>query len=54
MARPPSDNPASESCRFRCTRDDKAEILKRAAAAGMSISEYLLRCALPDKKPRTD
>lgn len=54
MARPHSDNPASDQIRVRCTSDDKAEVRRRAVAAGVSMSEYLLRCALPDKKPRTD
>ena len=50
MSRPPINNPASELCRFRCSPEDKAEIRKRAEAAGVSMSEYMLRCALPDKE----
>lgn len=52
MARPPSTNPATDFVKARCTPDEKAEIVKRAAAAGVSMSEYLLRCALPEKGPK--
>jgi uncharacterized protein (DUF1778 family) len=51
MARPPSDNPASASIRLRVTPDDKEQIRKRAADAGVTMSEYLLRCALGKAKP---
>ena len=46
MPRPPSDNPASDLIRARCTPEQKAEIRKRALAAGMSLSAYVLACAL--------
>ena len=50
MARPPSDNPASEIVKARCTPDEKVELRRRAASAGVTLSKYLLRCALPGTK----
>ncbi len=46
MARPRLDNPASEQIRIRLTPADKAAIRERAQAAGVTMSEYVLRCAL--------
>ena len=54
MARPYSDDPANQLLRVRCTADDKAEIRKRADAAGVGLSEYALRCMLPKKKAKAD
>lgn len=46
MGRHASDNPASDQIRFRVRPEDKAEIRRRADAAGVSMAEYLIRCAL--------
>lgn len=46
MGRPVSDNPATEVIRMRATKADKEEIRRRAAAAGLTMTEYLLRRAL--------
>lgn len=50
MPRPPIDNPATETIRLRVTPEDKTEIRRRAEAAGVSMSEYMLRCSLPTKE----
>ena len=41
---------------LRCTRAERAEIKERAAALGMSVSGYLVACALHEDAggPRRD
>ncbi|MCY4406652.1 MAG: hypothetical protein OXC15_09810 [Rhodospirillaceae bacterium] len=41
---------------LRCTRTERAEIRERAAALGMSVSGYLVACALHEDAggPRRD
>ena len=48
MARPVSTNPASEIIRLRVTPEDKAELQRLAAVAGVSLSAYLLARGLAE------
>ncbi len=48
--RPKLDKPADQIVKMRVTAEDKAAIRKRAERAGVTMSEYLLRCALPGKR----
>ncbi len=46
MARPLLDNPASALVRFRLTPANKIRLVRKAKAAGLSLSAYLLACGL--------
>ena len=46
MARPPSDNPASDVIRMRVTPADKAMLVQKAEAARLTLTAYLLQRGL--------
>jgi len=46
VARPQSDNPASETIRIRVTPTDKRKLQRLAKKAGLSLSAYLIACGL--------
>lgn len=48
MAAPKSPNPASVLTAVRWTQDAHAELVRRAKAARLSVSEYVRRKTLPD------
>ncbi len=50
MARPKIENPASVQINLRMTPDDRAELGRRAEAAGMTLTAYLVKCGLAGPK----
>lgn len=53
MARPKKETTKDERVSIACTKDQLLELQQRANQCGLSKSEYLLRCGLDRKIPRS-
>lgn len=53
MARPKKETTKDERVSIACTKEQKLELQQRASQCGLPTSEYILRCGLEEKIPRS-